>query len=196
MDKRIRTVTGTMFLAVLASGCGVVTGGTPRSTATTTAPLSTQAEMVASTTTTMPVVDSRLVLDCVDYVQFGAFTGNQLLLAMWNEAGQDVSALRAACEQIGRTNTMVLAGMSEQWRNIETWIAATQSSPVTEPPPPPSTEPAPPPETLPPPPETQPEPPPETLPLPPPPTVAEPTSGCDPNDTGACAPIASNADSL
>ena len=83
--------------------------------------------------TTVAAPDARLVDDCVSYVQFGAFTGNSLLTAMWNEAGQDASVLRANCETLGATNLVGLQNMSAQWRDIETYIAASQA-PATSPP--------------------------------------------------------------
>ena len=83
--------------------------------------------------TAVAAADAGLVDDCVDYVQFGAFTGNSLLLAMWNEAGQDAAVLRANCEALGATNLVGLQNMSAQWRDIETYIAASQAAPETSP---------------------------------------------------------------
>jgi len=183
MRKHVRAASATMLIAVVASGCGLVPGDGPKSAATlpSTVAIATPVVM-ASSTTIAAMVDGGAVLDCVAYVQFGAFTGNPLLLAMWNDAGQDVSRLQANCEQIGLTNSTVLQGMSQQWRDIETWIAATRPTPTTEPPPvsepsspPPDTVPATLPPLPPPPPSTsnQAEPPRETL--APPATAAETT---------------------
>ena len=72
----------------------------------------------------MKSVDAGSVLDCVDYVQFGAFTGNVLLSAMWNEAGANIDTLRLSCEALGRTDEATFAGMSAQWHDIQLWIAA------------------------------------------------------------------------
>jgi hypothetical protein len=83
--------------------------------------------------TAVAAVDVGLVDDCVRYVQFGAFTGNSLLTAMWNEAGQDASVLRTNCETLGATNLVGLQNMSAQWHDIETYIAASQAAPATTP---------------------------------------------------------------
>ena len=47
-------------------------------------------------TTTLPPVDPQLVDDCVEYVQFGAFTANPLLTSMWEAAGRAVSKIQGA----------------------------------------------------------------------------------------------------
>ena len=83
--------------------------------------------------TALATADARLVDDCVSYVQFGAFTGNSLLTAMWNEAGQDASVLRTNCETLGATNLVGLQNMSAQWRDIEIYIAASQAASATTP---------------------------------------------------------------
>jgi Protein of unknown function (DUF3761) len=83
----------------------------------------------AQTTTALKSVDAGLVADCVDYVQFGAYTGNQLLLAMWDQAGRSVPTLRNTCESVGRSNAQTLQGMSKQWQDIKTWRAAVAARP-------------------------------------------------------------------
>ncbi len=88
---------------------------------------------MVTVSTTVAAADASLVDDCVDYVQFGAFTGNSLLTAMWNEAGQDASVLRTHCETLGATNPVGLQNMSAQWRDIETYIAASQAASATTP---------------------------------------------------------------
>jgi hypothetical protein len=118
-----------------------------------------------------------LVDDCVAYVQFGAFTGNPLLLGMWNEANQDVSTLRNNCDALGRTNLVGLEGMSTQWAAVEAFTSAAQAQTTN----PPMTQPAP---AL----DAPPTPPTKT-----PIVEPEPASACDPNYSG-CVPIASDVD--
>jgi resuscitation-promoting factor RpfB len=174
-------------LLIAAPACGVA----QREADIAEAPPTTEVARATTSlppTTPPPTVDSGLVGDCVSYVQFGAFTGNPLLAAIWNEAGQDVGRLRTICDEIGRTNASTLEGMSKQWTDIETFIAVTQTSAAPEPPRPLSTQPEQVTTLPPPPPTTHPQPP------PPPPTVAAVASGCDDNYTGACVPIASDVD--
>ena len=116
-------------------------------TTTTSAAVPPTSTTIAPTTT-VPV-PANLVEDCVAYVQFGAFTGNSLLAGMWNDAGQDVAALESTCEGIGRTDSATLRNMSAQWADVQSFIAASETTaptiPKTSPtlpPPPPVTEPA------------------------------------------------------
>jgi hypothetical protein len=64
-------------------------------------------------------------------VQYGAFTGNPLLLAMWDEAGREIGTLRAMCRDIGLKDLPALQGMSKQWRDIEAWNAAAAAASST-----------------------------------------------------------------
>ena len=74
-------------------------------------------------------VDAGQVQDCVDLVQFGAWTGNKPLLKMWDDAGRNVPKLRQNCEAIGRTNPTTLTTLSKQWKDIKKWIAAVAARP-------------------------------------------------------------------
>lgn len=128
----MRRVAASVAIAAVLSSCGwdVFDDSTAESTvppldaAVTTAPTTT----APPTTTTLPPVDPAMVDDCIDYVQYGAFTGNPLLLAMWDEAGREVGTLRALCRDIGLNDLAVLQGMSQQWRDIEAWNAAAAAS--------------------------------------------------------------------
>ena len=146
-----------------------------------------QATEAESTTAATVAVDPARVVDCVDYVQYGAFTGDVDLLAVWDAASRDVEVLRAGCAALAVTNPGEFVAMSARWADIQKWNAAaatteppTTRPPVTQPPPtsPPTTAEAPPP------------PPPTTQPAPP---VAQPPSDCNPNYSG-CVPNASDVD--
>ena len=69
--------------------------------------------------------------DCVAYVQFGAFTGNELLTGMWQDAGANVEILLTNCEALG---TETLTGMSAQWQDIQRFIEAESARSSTTPP--------------------------------------------------------------
>lgn len=97
-------------------------------------PLKTTAPVTA-----VPAVPSQLLDDCVDFVQFGAWTGNAPLVQMWNDAAQDFSTLRANCDALGRTNLAALQDLSAQWADVKTYLAASQTTTVATPPPPPPT---------------------------------------------------------
>ena len=97
----------------------------------TTIPIKYVPATGAATVPTVPTVSPvapKLVDDCVNYVQYGAFTGNAILLGMWNEAGQNVSTLRTNCDKLGRSNLAVLRNMSAQWADIQTFISASQTT--------------------------------------------------------------------
>jgi hypothetical protein len=81
----------------------------------------TVASAYAEPATALPV---EYVNNCMAYVQFGAATDNWILLSMWNDAGQNVQALALMCEALGITNPDVFVGMTEQWIDIETFLAA------------------------------------------------------------------------
>lgn len=127
MAGRVGRLGAVGAIAVVAAGCGSSDTPTAATIASTMPPLTTVA-----TTTTLPSLDPGLVQDCVDYVQFGAFTGNVLLSAMWNEAGANIDTLRLNCEALGRSDPQSFAGMSVQWHDIQLWIeAGTDASTTT-----------------------------------------------------------------
>ncbi|MCU1398854.1 MAG: hypothetical protein JWN62_1963 [Acidimicrobiales bacterium] len=109
----------------------------------------TTAEPIEPETSVAATVDVAQVQDCVEYVQYGAFTGNVLLLGIWNSANQDAGTLRSSCVSIGSSNPATLADMSSQWTDIQTFIAASQTTQPTTAPthPPATTAPPPPPAT-------------------------------------------------
>jgi len=80
------------------------------------------------TTTTLVNISASVVSDCVAYVTYGAFTGNQILLDLWNAAGQDESAMRDDCENIGRADYATLNGMAKAWQDIDAYIAGVQAA--------------------------------------------------------------------
>jgi hypothetical protein len=96
---------------------------------------------------TAPTVPAGQVQDCVGFVQYGAFTGNAILLGLWNTAGQNITKLRAECTSIGESDPATLAAMSNQWADIQTYIVASQTTqaapPTTSAPTPPPTTAAP-----------------------------------------------------
>ena len=112
-------------IAVVAVGCGD-SSDTPLAATipSTMAPMTT----AATTSTTVAGPDPVLVQDCVAYVQFGAFTGNELLTGMWEAAGADVATLQINCGALG---TGTLSGMSAQWQEIQRYIAATNAESST-----------------------------------------------------------------
>ncbi len=122
-------------------------------------------------------VAPNLIADCVDYVRFGAFTGNALLVSMWNDATQDAATLWAHCDQLGRSNLVGLKNMSAQWIEVEALVEASQATLATQ-------------LTVP---QVAPQTPPPTNPPPAPVAAQAPSSPCDPNYTG-CVPIASDVD--
>lgn len=69
-------------------------------------------------------VDTHLVQDCVDLVQYGARMGDVSLIAMWDKAGRDVPTLRRKCVLIGQSNPVLLARMSRRWQDVTKRIAA------------------------------------------------------------------------
>ena len=145
----------TIGAVIALNGCGAA----PSKSATTLAPVISQslpttkpvvAVAVTVTNGALPTVPAGQIQDCVDYVQYGAYTGNALLLGIWKQAEQDVVKLRATCTSIGVSDPSSLAAMSSQWTAIKTYIAAGQTSqPTTSPtspltPTPPSVAPLPP----------------------------------------------------
>jgi hypothetical protein len=164
-DRNLRTVsTIALGALLLICGCGVAPSKSAGSQvpavvalATPTGgagPATTQRVVLATPVATQPSppVPVGQVQDCVDYVQYGAFTGNAILLGLWNTAGQDVTKLRAECTSIGVSDPATLAATSTQWTAIQTYISAsqtTQASPPTTstPAPPPKPPPTPPPTT-------------------------------------------------
>ena len=131
-------------LALLAA-CGTTSAedaAAPQavSTTATVEPANALSETVSLTTIVQ--VPTYLVDDCVDYVQFGAWTGNAALVGLWNDAARDVPTLRANCAALGRANPGDLQEMSSQWTDVETYIAASEAAIVaTTPPPLPTTPP-------------------------------------------------------
>ena len=86
-------------------------------------------------------VDPGKVRDCVNLVQFGAYTHNPKFVALWNQANGDVTKLRGACESLGRTNPAGLDALSKQWHDTQKWLAAAaananRKAPKTPKPPP------------------------------------------------------------
>ena len=124
MAGTIRTLGMIGVIAVVATGCGSSDAPAAQTTLSTMPPLST----TVTTTTTVPRPDPGLVQDCVAYVQFGAFTGNELLTGMWQEAGANVDTLLVNCEALG---TETLAGMSTQWQDIQRFIEAENAGSST-----------------------------------------------------------------
>lgn len=127
MARPIRTFGMIGVLAIVATGCGSSDTPVAQTTPTTMPPLST----TVATTTTVPRPDPGLVQDCVAYVQFGAFTGNELLTGMWQDAGANVEILLTNCEALG---TETLTGMSAQWQDIQRFIEAESARSSTTPP--------------------------------------------------------------
>jgi hypothetical protein len=133
-----------------------------------------------TTTTTLPAIDPFLVDDCIDYVKFGAYTGNALLSAMWDEAHQSDAVLRDNCIALGRTDPAGLKALSDGWAAVQQVLQTTSTTSTTIVPPKtprttvPVTEPV---DTTPldtAPPETAPPAPPETTVAPEPPTTVAP----------------------
>jgi hypothetical protein len=77
-----------------------------------------QATEAESTTATTVAVDPARVIDCVDYVQNGAFTGDVDLLAVWDAANRDVEVLRRlsrALRRSRRSSRLYGTRSSVQW---------------------------------------------------------------------------------
>ncbi len=136
-------LTAVFIVAPMLASCAGSEAGPPAAqralAATTTASTST-------TTSTSPLVEpvsASLVDDCVEYVQFGAFTGNQMLSSMWDTAGQDVVQLRDNCGALGVSDPGALEALSDGWHELEGFFAAaseaarTTTTPAPAPPPPP-----------------------------------------------------------
>lgn len=130
-----------LMLATAAAGCS---SNSDAQAETSTSPTSSPQVPVTSvvvdsdsvsSTRSEPttVVPTEYVNNCMAYVQFGAVTGNPILLSMWNDAGQDVATLAANCEALGLTSPDVFEGMTEQWIDIETYLAAAAPTPAPPP---------------------------------------------------------------
>jgi hypothetical protein len=185
-QSRIGPALLSLIVAVAAAGCSSITGVRADTRVTvTSSPSAPVPVSVTSAPVTSVVVDSftvastyaepatalptEYVNNCMAYVQFGAATDNWILSSMWNDAGQNVQALALMCEALGITNPDVFVGMTEQWIDIETFLAAAPpptSTPASDHPVPGNTTHA------------------------PPPTVEPPhiASQCDPNYTGCVLP--------
>lgn len=130
-----------LMLATAAAGCSSNSDAQAEtSTSLTSSPQVPVTSVVVDTdsvslTRSEPtmVVPTEYVNNCMAYVQFGAVTGNPILLSMWNDAGQDVATLATSCEALGLTSPVVLEGMTEQWIDIETYLAAATGSTSTLP---------------------------------------------------------------
>ena len=73
-------------------------------------------------------VDPGKVRDCVNLIQFGAYTHNAKFVALWNQADGDVTKLRAVCESLGRINPVGLDALSKQWHDTQKWLAAAAAN--------------------------------------------------------------------
>ena len=71
------------------------------------------------------------VQDCVDSVQFGAFTHDPTAEGVWNQAGGETSALRQLCHDLGVSNPARLSAISVQWQATKQYLA---TAPVYAPP--------------------------------------------------------------
>ena len=85
---------------------------------------------VVPTSTTIPI-DPQLVTNCVDYVQFGAFTQNALLTALWDAAGQNAGVLRDNCEALAVTDLAALQSLSDGWVAMQASLASAPTSSTT-----------------------------------------------------------------
>ncbi len=85
---------------------------------------------VVPTSTTTPI-NAQLVANCVDYVQFGAFTKNALLTALWDAAGQNPGVLRDNCEALALTDPAALQSLSDGWVATQASLATTPTSSTT-----------------------------------------------------------------
>ena len=86
------------------------------------------ASFTAPASTMVRTVDPGKVRDCVNLIQFGAYTHNPNFVALWNQADGDVTRLRAACESLGRTNPAGLDALSKQWHDTQKWLAAAAAN--------------------------------------------------------------------
>jgi hypothetical protein len=85
---------------------------------------------VVPTSTTTPI-DPQLVTNCVDYVQFGAFTQNALLTALWDAAGQNAGVLRDNCEALALSDMAALQSLSDGWVAMQASLATAPTSSTT-----------------------------------------------------------------
>jgi hypothetical protein len=144
LDGRLRASGLVVCLGVLTA-CGT-TSAEDRGASSSSVSIGVIAESVEAlpnveTTTSSVPVPIYLLDDCVDYVQFGAWTGVDRLLAMWNEAAQDVPTLRANCDATGRADLAQLRQMSAEWSDVKIYLAASQAAPATTPAPAPTAAP-------------------------------------------------------
>jgi hypothetical protein len=89
--------------------------------------------VISDPTTTLVPIAAELVQDCLDWVQFGVYTGNGLAISMWENAVQDLENLALDCEYLGRRDLGSLQELSRQWNEIETFLngATTSEAPTT-----------------------------------------------------------------
>lgn len=114
-------------LSIIVATTSLLVGCSESSAQPTEVALSTEAVMQGqgvSVETTLVSVPSDLVEDCVAYVQFGAFTANVLLSAMWDEAHHDPGELRRDCEDLGRSDVGGLRALSTGWTSLEGFFQA------------------------------------------------------------------------
>jgi len=116
--------------AALLGACGDGEAAAPESTPAPTPP-STKLIVVAAPTTTIAPVDPELIQDCVDYVQFGVYTGNGLAEQMWDNASRNLQLLVLDCEALGRSDMAGLRELSRQWQDIEAYLTAA-TAPIPE----------------------------------------------------------------
>jgi hypothetical protein len=81
-----------------------------------------------ASTTFAKTIDPAKVRDCVNLIEFGAYTHDPAFVAIWNQAGGDATKFRATCEALGRSNPAGLDTLSRQWHDIQKWIAAVAAN--------------------------------------------------------------------
>ena len=62
-----------------------------------------------------PRVSEVRVQACVDSTKFGAFVGDTASMELWSSVGQDETALRTACADIGEQDPDRLEQITEEW---------------------------------------------------------------------------------
>ncbi len=128
MRRRLGTLYWLGVAGIVAS-CGGSTDGASASPGTTT--YSTEAAvttLAATTTSSTPPVDVDKVDKCVTYVQFAAFTADEAMSKIWDEAGQNVAQLTQDCVELGRSDPAELTRIADAQTQLDAFFAANGTS--------------------------------------------------------------------
>ena len=90
---------------------------------------------IAATTTTAPPAPSTTrpttvfpgegLTDCTNAIQFGAFSGDDELSAIWRSVGGEADALRSYCRDLSTSDTAAFTELAEGWEVVQALSTTT-----------------------------------------------------------------------